>query len=338
MKADPTNEYARRAERMVHPDEVAIISLFGSLLGKLPAGVQARIQESSSRKNPYMGFVVEPYALFLCHEITDVERAEALLPRGYRIVPTRIFEDDEPRPTVIFGAFTVHTSAFWGSRVEMYVIAEHEDSGMMSWVIVDYDSDTLSYDPGQGFVDGGARGAVVTTTHRGEVVVDVPRAQPARRIAAVADVRAGVETPLDQRLWLEGNLSVSYGGHLDDGRGVPFGLVFEPGEMERALRIPLDAVTLEELSWHEGLFAPEPSVVACFPYAQHFVTGQIPTESDIRSREDLEAAVAAFNAAPPSEGFSSAAIKRSMAIGMAISALTTTSLLLWIVLHYLLKH
>ena len=51
---------------------------------------------------------------------------------------------------------------------------------------------------------------------------------------------------LDQQLWVEGNLSVDYGGDLGDGESEPFGLIFDPGEMENALRIPLEQVILEE--------------------------------------------------------------------------------------------
>ena len=173
MKDDDRNAYIKRTETMVRPDEVAIISMFGSLLGKAPVAAQQKVMQSSAKANPHMGFVVEPYGLFLCHEIADLEQAQALIPSRFRIVPTRIFEDDEPRPYVIFGAFTVHTSAMWGSRVEMYVIAEDQQTGLLSWVIVDYDTNTLSFDPGQGFVDPTADRSVVTTTHRGTVLVDM---------------------------------------------------------------------------------------------------------------------------------------------------------------------
>jgi hypothetical protein len=303
-----------------------------------PVAAQKKLLESTSKSNPHMGFVVEPYGLFTCHEILDLERAQALIPPRLRIVPTRIFEDDEPRPYILFGAFTLHTSAFWGSRIEMYVIAEDQETGLLSWVIVDYDTNTLSFDPGQGFVAPTARSSVVTTTHRGTVLVDMEAAEPARRFAVEADLRQGVETSLDQALWLEGNLSIAYGGDLDDGRGTSFGLLFEPEEMTQALRIPLAAVQVTELSWHPGLFAPQPSVVACFPYAQHFITSQVPTGANIKTAEQLREAVEAFNALPPSKGFSSSAIKRSILLGAAISLLTTTSLLLWLILHFALKH
>jgi len=333
-----SNAYIKRTENLVNPDEVSIISLFGSMLGKAPVWLQKPILEGSSKKNPHMGFVVDPYAFFLCHEITNIELAQSLIPANFKIVPARIFADCEPRPYVIFGAFNLHTSAFSGSRVEMYIIAEDQDTGLLSWVITDYDTNTLSFDPGQGFVSGTTKTSTVTTTHRGTVLVDMQARESGRRIAAEADLADAVMTPLDQRLWLEGNTSVAYGNELDDGRNTPFGLLFDPDEMKQALRIPLEATEVEELSWHKGLFAAEPSVVACFPYAQHFITSSVPTETNIKTAEQLEAAVVALNAGPPSKGFSSSKIRLGVVAGVATSTVITWSLIFWVLVHLQQAH
>lgn len=338
MTDEVVNTYAKRSEGMIRPSDQAIITVFGSMLGRLPLGVQKHIMESSAKNNPQMGFIVDPYAFFTCHEITDLERAQRLLPDGYRIVPSRIFADGEAKPYLIFGAFTVQTSAFSGSRVEMYIVAEHIASGLLSWVIADYDTNTLSFDPGQGMVGANADRCVVTTTHRGKVLVDVTSKVSSRRIAVTADVRAGVEVPLDQRLWIEGNLSIGYGGELDDGKSEPFGVLFEPGEMEKALRIPMSSVEIEELTWHEGLYDPVPTEVACFPYAQHFITSGVPMSTGLRTHEDLDRAVAEINAGPQGKGFESSAITRSMLIGAAISNVITWSSVLWILVHLWTQH
>ena len=338
MKKSQSNAYIKRTENLVNPDEVSIISLFGSMLGKAPVWLQKPVLEGSSKKNPHMGFVVDPYAFFLCHEITDIERAQSLIPENFKVVPTRIFADCEPRPYVIFGAFNLHTSAFWGSRVEMYIIAEDQNTGLLSWVITDYDTNTLSFDPGQGFVAGTTKSSTVTTTHRGTVLVDMQARESGRRIAAEADLASAVMTPLDQRLWLEGNTSVAYGNELDDGRNTPFGLVFDPGEMKQALRIPLEETEVEELSWHQGLFAPQPSVVACFPYAQHFITSSVPTQTNIKTAEQLVEAVETINAGPPSKGFSSIKIQRGVMGGIAVSTVITWSLVFWVLFHLQQAH
>jgi hypothetical protein len=96
---------------------------------------------------------------------------------------------------------------------------------------------------------------------------------------------------LDQRLWIDGNLSVDYGGRLMDADSVPFGLIFDPGEMEQALEIPLDAVVVENNTFGAGICSSVPFEVACFPYAQHFLTTSYPRASPIRDREGLAAAV-----------------------------------------------
>ena len=87
--------------------------------------------------------------------------------------------------------------------------------------------------------------------------------------------------PLDQRLWLEGNLSVDYGGRLTDPDSVPFGLIFDPGEVERALHIPLDAVDVEANSFGDAYLADEPFEACTFPFAQHFLTTSFPAANPI---------------------------------------------------------
>ncbi len=93
-----------------------------------------------------MGFVVEPYSSFLCYEIADIDKAKSLLPDGFKLIKTKVFENDEPKYYCIFGCFRAHTSAFWGARTEFYIIAEDQKTGLLSWIIVDYDTDTISYD------------------------------------------------------------------------------------------------------------------------------------------------------------------------------------------------
>jgi len=78
--------------------------------------------------------------MFLAHEIRDELVASRLLPPGYRLVPSAMFADDEPRRCAILGAFKVHASVFWGAQVELYLIAEDLWTGTLAWVICDYES------------------------------------------------------------------------------------------------------------------------------------------------------------------------------------------------------
>jgi hypothetical protein len=209
-----------------------------------------------------------------------------------------MFEDTEPRLTGILAAFNVHTSVFWGSRVELYLIAENKKTGLLTWVIVDYESNTISYDPGQGFLGSSTSDCVVTTSHAGDLIVDVKSAQRDNHITSVADVNAATMRPIDQRLWLEGNLSVDYGGRLLDRDSVPFGLIFDPGEVERAMQVPLDAVAIETNTFGAGFLAGEPFEAGYFPFAQHFQTTSFPTASPIRDRQGLTEAVRRLSATP----------------------------------------
>ena len=254
------------------------------------------IRDRSGSEDQYIGFVVEPYAFFLSYEITDVDAAKALLPPDYELIPTSMFEGTEPRFMGIIAAFNIHTSVFWGSRVELYVIAENKRTGMLSWVICDYESNTISYDPGQGFSGSSTSRSVVTTSHAGEVIVDVASLDGRNAIAAVASLDGATMRPLDQRLWLEGNLSVDYGGRLMDPKSVPFGLVFDPGEVERALEIVPAALEVEANTFGAEYLADEPLEACVFPFAQHFQTTSFPTASPITDRESLERAAASLAA------------------------------------------
>ena len=75
------------------------------------------------------------------------------------------------------------------------------------------------------------------------------------------------------------------------GDSEPFGLIFEPGEMEQALEIPLDAVTIETNTFGTGYLADEPFEAAVFPHAQHFLTTSFPRATPITDAAGLEQAV-----------------------------------------------
>ena len=284
-------DFTKHTEMLVSPKTVGGLYKRAEMLAKLPVGAQKWIVEHAPGADPYIGFVVEPYCSFLAYEITDTEAVRRLLPPGYELIPAAMFDGAPRTPCAILGAFNVHTSVFWGSRVELYLIAENTKTGMMSWVIVDYESNTISYDPGQGFSGSTTSRSVVTTTFAGDVVVDVESAERPNRISYVMDLDAASMRPLEQRLWIEGNLSVDYGGRVMEEDSKPFGLIFDPGEMAKALEIPLDAVTVEHNTFGAGLLAAEPFEAAVFPYAQHFMTTSFPRETPITDVAGLEQAV-----------------------------------------------
>lgn len=294
MRPEDLRRYIRNTEKAVVPSTVAMRVQGMPLLRRLPRRLQQYIVDRGSRTDPYMSFIVEPYAVFLAFEITDPAAVESHLPPGYSLDPCAMFTDTPARPCAIIGAFNVHTNVFWGSRIEFYLMAENGETGLLSWIIGDYESDAPSYDPKSGFALPSTSHLVVTTSYRGEVIVDMTSEQTGNGLALVADTRNGVSTPLDQRVWVEGNLSVDYGGDLQQSTK-PFSLIFDPGLMEQALKLPLDDISLCTNTFGRGVVDAKPFEAAVFPFAQHFITTTYPTATKMRTAEDLERAVNEMN-------------------------------------------
>ncbi|MCW1930572.1 MAG: hypothetical protein KIH62_004645 [Candidatus Kerfeldbacteria bacterium] len=338
MKNPHSSQFIKGVERLIRPADVTAISFLNTLTRRLPVQMQKKLMSNAAKDTPHMGFVVEPYAFFLCYPIIDIQRAQALIPDDYKIIKTKIFSDDEPNYYVLFGCFTAHTSAFWGSRIEMYVIAEHTKTKMLSWIIVDYDTNTNSFDPAHGLISGNCSDSVVTTRFDGRVVVDMKRDDGSRRLSVEADITQGKMNPLDQRLWLEGNLSIDYGKKLRDNATHSFGLTFHPEEVSYALRIPVDAVSIEHNDWHADIIASTPTQVACFPYAQHFVTDSVPQGKMIRNEAELRATVDAFGDMHNVRQFSAQPIKKQIVIGWLISTTLSTAAILFLIIHFIAAH
>lgn len=338
MKKEKAVAFIKGVERLIKPVDVTAIAFLNSFTRLLPIGVQKKLMAKTARTIPHMGFVVEPYSFFLCYPIADLKAARALISDEYRLIKTRVFTKDKPQYYIIFGCFTAHTSAFWGSRIEMYVIAENKNTGLLTWVIVDCDTNTNSYDPARGLITANSTDSVMTTSYDGRLIIDMRRDDGSRRIAAEADITRGVMTGLDQRLWLEGNLSVDYGTELTDGLVKPFGLTFNPEEVTQALRLRLNTVRIEENSWHSGLFADTPAQVVCFPYAQHFVTDSYPQGDQIENENELKAAVDGLGDMSSLRGFSAKPLKRQLLIGWALSTTISSGILLFLIVHFLIAH
>lgn len=289
-------DFTKGVERLINPVNVGGIHFLQGFNKLLPKPIQEAFVNSSGKSMPFMGFVVEPYAYFLCYEIEDLEMAKSLLPQGFELVKTKVFDYDEPKYYCIFGCFTAHTSAFWGSRVEFYIIAEDKRTGLLTWVIVDYDSNTISHDKKYGLRSPNSSKAVITTTHRGSVIVDVQRDDNLRGIAFESDITKAKFKVLDERLWLEGNLSIGYGRELsENGDAGIFSLRFDPLEVEKALEIDSKDFTLELNSWFPGLFKATPTKLLCFPYAQHFVSDSPGQVSNLKNKEELVNSIAYIN-------------------------------------------
>lgn len=305
-------DFVQKSESLVNPVDVSIFSMATGVFNRISVKTQRKLMKNSNTAQNYMGFIVEPYSFFLCHEISDSAAAQALLPDNYKISPCSIFEGEDPKPYIIFGIFNSHTSAFWGSRIEMYVVAENQETSLLSWVIVDYDTNTNSFDPGEGFISGTTVNSIVTTTYEGKIIVDMKNGTDGKRIALDADISHAQLKSLSQRIWVEASLSIAYGGKKHFEGSESFSLIFDPDEMKKALHVPLDSLNIEELSWYKGLYNPVPDQVVCFPYAQHFMTTSKPVKTDIVNADGLVEEIENIHNSPKLEGMSVKEIKRTL--------------------------
>lgn len=335
MKKEETKQFIKGVERLVKPIDVTAIAFFNTFNRLLPIWFQKKLMKKTAKQIPHMGFVVEPYSTFLCYPIADCDAAQQLLSDDYRLIKTKIFADDKPQYYIIFGCFTAHTSAFWGTRIEMYVIAENKNTGLLTWVIVDYDTNTNSYDPARGLIAANSTDTIMTSTYDGRVLVDMKRDDDSRQLAVEVDTATGTMAPLDQRLWLEGNLSVDYGKELSDTQSQPFSLTFDPKEVQQALSIPAKTVLVEVNNWYPGLFTSMPTQVVCFPYAQHFVTDSYAPTNIVTNKKELEKAVHLLGDLQHMSGFSAKPLKRQLLIGMVFSGVLTMGLLAYTIVDFL---
>lgn len=313
-----TENFAKGVERLIDPVTVGSIHFLQQFAGLLPRSVQRAALERSSRTSPYMGFVVEPYAFFVFSEVIDEKRASELLPTGFRLARACVFEGDTPVPLACASYFRVHTSAFWGARAEFYLIAENERTGLLSWIIVDYISDTISYDRTHALRGPSSHHAVVTMTADGRVLVDMTGEQGAHS-AFSASLAGAQERRLDERLWIEGNLSVGYGKELSANHADVFSLTFPPETMARALEVPPDNLNLEAATWHADIIAPKPTRLVCFPYAQHLLSDSPGQASHHTSKTALAHAANSVNF-DALRTFSVGSVRTGMLVSTALSA------------------
>ncbi|MBN1331372.1 hypothetical protein JW978_00615 [Candidatus Dojkabacteria bacterium] len=323
--------FIKGVERLIKPIDVGTIHFVQGFNGLLPKSIQERLIKSTSKKYPQIGFVVEPYSYFLFHEIKDHEKAQKLLPDGFKPIRSKVFKDDkEPKYYAVFGCFWAHTSAFWGARVEFYIIAEDESTGLLTWVIVGYDSNTIGHDRKNGLSAPSCSEVVLTTDHEGILAAEFKRDDDTRQIAFESDVKNGEMKGLDQRLWLEGNLSICYGRELSENKPEVFSLKFDPAEVEEAIEIPLNNLKNYSNTWIPGLFEEKPAKLVCFPYAQHFLSDNLGYTSKLKNREEL---VNALNSTDFKniKALSAASFKGLIMLGSVLSGGLITLLILYIV-------
>jgi hypothetical protein len=152
MDQGENKNFIKKTESLVKPEDVTAISFLSGFSKALPKKTQHKFTESGKRGIPYMGFIVDPYGLFLCFKITNTSAAQEMLPDGYELAEVSFFKNDVKFPMAIASVFTARTSGFIGMRVEFYIIARNKETGLISWIICEYETNTNSYDPKNGSV------------------------------------------------------------------------------------------------------------------------------------------------------------------------------------------
>lgn len=298
-------DYAKGVEKMVDPMEVGKVMYMQTKMRHLPVCLQRKIVTSASKKADKMPFVVEPYCSFLFYELTEPERIQEFLPEGFRPAKAAIFEGDKPKYYGIVSMFRIHTSVFWGARAEFYLVAENIETGLLSWIMCDYISDTISYDEKHGLKSPDVRAAVMTTTCEGDFVCDMTNAEGDKfarcemGLGGGRDVRSGREgafggakmRALDARLWIEGNTSIAYGRNAGEKDGDLFSLTFFPEEMKQALEVPLEAVRVADVLCGVGKVGGVLERAVSFPFAQHMLSDAPGARTHYGSEKALREAV-----------------------------------------------
>ena len=242
-----------------------------------------------------MGFIIDPYCLFLSFKITNTLAAQEMLPDGYELAEASIFKNEAKFPMAIASVFTARTSGFIGMRIEFYIIARNKENGLLSWIICDYETNTNSYDPKNGFCGYTCDPAVFTTTYFGELLVDIKNSTNNKEFNVTVDLEKGDSRALEESLWIEGNLIVDYGGELKSDFSKPFSLIFDPNMMKEAVNIPLEHVSLKANSYLDNIIDPlKPVNALIFPYSQHFIIKQDLEKYGVKNKKDLDLQIKTF--------------------------------------------
>lgn len=288
-------DYAKGVERLVDPMEVGKVLYMQTKMRYLPVWAQRKIVTKASEKADKMPFVVEPYCTFLFYEIPEPEKIVRYLPAGFVPAKTAVFEGGPEKYYGIVTMFRIHMSVFWGARTEFYLVAENTETGLLSWIMCDYISDTISYDEKHGLKSPDAKRAVMTTTCEGDFVCEMKDVTGRKYAKCEMNLTAAKMKPLNQRLWIEGNTSIAYGRTSGEADGDLFSLTFFPEEMKQALEVPLSDVRLADVYCNVGRVGGVLERAASFPYAQHMLSDSPGQRTHYGSEEKLRAAVEKVN-------------------------------------------
>jgi hypothetical protein len=328
MEIQNEEKFIKRVEGLINPMEVSNLLFFQKFKRLLPPLIMKRLLYRASKNTPYIGFVIDPYSLFLFFRLSNIEYAKSLLPDRYEIAKTRLFADDEPDYYMGIGNLNTRASTFWGTRQEAYLIATDKKTGLLSFIFIDILSNTIIALPAKGIADPNCKRAIFTTSSKGEVFLDIQEYKTNRKLVFTGSVKRGKLRRLDENLWLMGNTSIGHCKKFADGDDKPFAVIFDPAEVLEALDVPPEDIHITENSLFPGLAQPEISKVICFPFAQHYIGDSPGCYTTVKDRNDL---ISKYNELAGSEKlitFSAKTIVKQITFGIIISLLIAIILLL----------
>jgi hypothetical protein len=328
MEIQNEEKFIKGVESIINPMEVSNMLFFQKLKRLLPPPIMKRLLFRASKNTPYIGFVIEPYSLFLFFKLRNIEYAKSMLPDRYELAKTKLFADDKPDYYMGIGNLSTRASTFWGTRQESYLIATDKRTGLLSFIFIDILSNTIIALPSKGIVDPNCKRAIFTTSSKGEVFLDIQEDKTNRKLLFTGSIKKGKMRSLDQSLWLMGNTSIGHSKNLANGDDNPFSVIFDPAEVNEALDIPSEDIRIIENTLFTGLAEPEISKVVCFPFAQHYIADSPGCYTSVKDRNDLIIKYNELANTKKFKTFSARTIAKQLFIAIAVSILIAISLFL----------
>lgn len=332
MDPEKNRQFVERVEELVQPEDVNAISFLGDVNRIFPIPIQNRMVKKGTENAPYMGFIVDPYCFFLTYELTDTERAKSYLPKGYELVPIQVFKGEEERHLLVIGTFSARTSAFTGIRSEFYLIAREIATGITSWMIIDYETNTNTYDPTHGFSGYSLTNSYFTTTSHGELLLRLNSKEKGEVLKLHANLKKSKTRKLASSLWLEHNYHTDYGPKLRGSGDSVFSLVFDPQTMLEAEELNIEDVEITSMKLYDDIIdSSKPVNILTFPYSQHyFIEYKDPTRHS--NTQEIEGTIDRFLTLEKLKRMSGDAlkkpIKRSLVISLLINLTIITTLII----------
>jgi hypothetical protein len=323
MEIQNDEKFIKGVESLIEPMAVSKLLFFQRLKGLLPPLLMKKMLLKASKNTPLIGFVIEPYSLFLFFKLRDIEYAKSMLPDRYELAKTKIFADEEPDYYMGIGNLNTRASSFWGMRQESYLIATDKETGLLSFIFIDILSNTLIAMPQNGIDNPNCEKAIFTTSARGEVFLHFIENKTNRELQFSGSIKGGRMRKLYQSLWLMGNTSIAFSKKHNDGDDNPFAVIFDPAEVEEALDIPVEDIRIAENSLFPGLAHPEPSRVVCFPFAQHYIADSPGCRTVVKDRDDLIDKYNKLGDPGKLKVFSAWTIIKQVSAGIAVAVLIT---------------